>query len=66
MPGRIILVAVAIGDLVGKGQALVAVEAMKMEHVMTAPFDGAVASLSVAVGDQVTEGQPMLLLHRSD
>jgi 3-methylcrotonyl-CoA carboxylase alpha subunit len=55
MPGRIVSVAVRLGDTVSKGQTLLALEAMKMEHAMLAPFDGVVAELTVAEGDQVAE-----------
>jgi len=53
MPGRIIAVEVAAGDAVVKGQKLVTLEAMKMEHTLTAPFDGVVAEINAAVGAQV-------------
>ncbi len=53
MPGRIIAVDVAAGDVVTKGQKLVTLEAMKMEHSLTAPFDGVVAELNAVVGAQV-------------
>jgi 3-methylcrotonyl-CoA carboxylase alpha subunit len=53
MPGRIIAVDVAAGDTVAKGQKLVTLEAMKMEHSLTAPFDGTVAVLNAATGAQV-------------
>ncbi len=56
MPGRIIAVDVAEGDAVTKGQRLVTLEAMKMEHSLTAPFDGAVAELNAVEGGQVSEG----------
>jgi 3-methylcrotonyl-CoA carboxylase alpha subunit len=56
MPGRIIAVEVAAGESVTKGQKLVTLEAMKMEHTLTAPFDGAVAELNAAAGGQVSEG----------
>ena len=56
MPGRIIAVAVAAGDIVAKGQTLVTLEAMKMEHSLVAPFDGTVADLSAVEGGQVSEG----------
>ena len=56
MPGRIIAVAVAAGDVVAKGQILVTLEAMKMEHGLVAPFDGTVAALSAVEGAQVGEG----------
>ena len=53
MPGRIIAVEVAAGDAVLKGQKLVTLEAMKMEHSLTAPFDGTVIELNAEVGGQV-------------
>ena len=56
MPGRIIAVAVAAGDAVIKGQKLLTLEAMKMEHSLIAPFDGTVAELNAAEGGQVSEG----------
>jgi 3-methylcrotonyl-CoA carboxylase alpha subunit len=55
MPGRIVSVTVTTGQSVSKGQTLLALEAMKMEHALTAPFDGTVAELAAAVGDQVAE-----------
>ena len=56
MPGKVVAVAVSVGDKVSRGQALLTLEAMKMEHALTAPFDGEVESISVSVGDQVSEG----------
>ena len=53
MPGRIIAVEVAVGDRVIKGQKLVTLEAMKMEHSLTAPFEGVVAVLNAETGAQV-------------
>jgi 3-methylcrotonyl-CoA carboxylase alpha subunit len=53
MPGRIIAVAVAAGDAVVKGQKLLTLEAMKMEHTLTAPFEGVVAELNAEAGAQV-------------
>ncbi|MET0365491.1 MAG: acetyl/propionyl/methylcrotonyl-CoA carboxylase subunit alpha [Sphingobium sp.] len=53
MPGRIIAVEVAAGDTVVKGQKLLTLEAMKMEHSLTAPFDGTVAELNATAGAQV-------------
>ena len=53
MPGKIIAVEVAAGDTVTKGQKLLTLEAMKMEHTLTAPFDGVVAELSATPGAQV-------------
>ena len=53
MPGSVIAVHVAQGDTVTKGQPLVVVEAMKMEHTLAAPLDGTVGEVLVRVGQQV-------------
>ncbi len=53
MPGRVLSVEVAAGDAVTKGQKLLTLEAMKMEHTLTAPFDGTVAELNATAGAQV-------------
>jgi 3-methylcrotonyl-CoA carboxylase alpha subunit len=55
MPGRIVSVSVRQGQAVSKGQTLLSLEAMKMEHSLRAPFAGTVAELPVSVGDQVAE-----------
>ncbi len=59
MPGAVVAVNVADGAEVAAGAVAVAVEAMKMEHSLTAPVDG-VAEVLVAVGDQVKVGQPLV------
>jgi 3-methylcrotonyl-CoA carboxylase alpha subunit len=56
MPGKVTAVEVALGDKVTKGQRLLTLEAMKMEHALTAPFDGTVTELSAKAGAQVSEG----------
>ena len=56
MPGSVVAVGVADGAQVDSGAVVVTVEAMKMEHALTAPVDG-VVELLVAVGDQVKVGQ---------
>ncbi|MDG2003638.1 MAG: acetyl/propionyl/methylcrotonyl-CoA carboxylase subunit alpha [Novosphingobium sp.] len=53
MPGKIIAVEVAQGETVNAGQKLLTLEAMKMEHTLTAPFDGVVAELNAEAGGQV-------------
>ena len=53
MPGRIISVDVMAGESVTKGQKLLTLEAMKMEHTLTAPFDGVVTELNAVAGAQV-------------
>ncbi|TPG38588.1 ATP-grasp domain-containing protein [Sphingomonas koreensis] len=66
MPGRIIAVDVAAGDTVTKGQKLVTLEAMKMEHTLTAPFAGTVAELDAQEGGQVSEGKMLVRVERAD
>jgi 3-methylcrotonyl-CoA carboxylase alpha subunit len=56
MPGRIVAVRVKAGDRVTKGQPLMTLEAMKIEHTLTAPFPGIVMVLSATEGHQVSEG----------
>ena len=56
MPGSVVAVQVAAGDGVKAGQALLVVEAMKMEHTLTAPHDGIVSQLAARVGQQVAVG----------
>ena len=53
MPGKVTSIEVAAGDAVTKGQRLLTLEAMKMEHGLTAPFDGVVAELNTVAGAQV-------------
>ena len=55
MPGLVKLVRAAKGDTVIKGQALLILEAMKMEHTIAAPHDGVVAEIATE-GAQVTDG----------
>ncbi len=65
MPGRVLSVFVAEGDAVTRGQPLLVMEAMKMEHRITAPADGTVKALEVAVGDQVANGATMIVLEEA-
>ena len=60
MPGKVIAFLVQAGEAVQLGQALAVIEAMKMEHTLTAPRDGTVQELLYAVGDQVSEGAELL------
>jgi 3-methylcrotonyl-CoA carboxylase alpha subunit len=53
MPGKVTSVEVVQGEKVVKGQRLLTIEAMKMEHGLAAPFDGMVAELAVTAGAQV-------------
>ncbi|MBY0574402.1 MAG: acetyl/propionyl/methylcrotonyl-CoA carboxylase subunit alpha [Undibacterium sp.] len=60
MPGKIVAVLVNAGQEVQKGDALLIMEAMKMEHTITAPHDGVIEEVLYAVADQVTEGAALL------
>jgi 3-methylcrotonyl-CoA carboxylase alpha subunit len=62
MPGRIIKVMAQPGRKVAKGEPLLILEAMKMEHTITAPADGVVKELHYAAGDQVLEGAELIRL----
>ncbi len=62
MPGKVVAVLVAAGSKVSRGQPLLVMEAMKMEHTIAAPADGTVKELLYAVGDQVSDGAQLLLL----
>jgi 3-methylcrotonyl-CoA carboxylase alpha subunit len=53
MPGKVTSVEVLNGEKVAKGQRLLTLEAMKMEHGLVAPFDGVVAELNAKAGSQV-------------
>jgi acyl-CoA carboxylase subunit alpha len=56
MPGNVIRLGAAVGDTVTSGQPLIWLEAMKMEHTITAPADGVLAELNVDNGQQVEVG----------
>ena len=62
MSGSIIAVNVKPGDRVAKGAALMILEAMKMEHAITAPGDGVVEQVFFRAGDQVKEGAELVAL----
>ena len=59
MPGVVKLVRVAVGESVRKGQALLVLEAMKMEHAITAGRDGVIAEIA-REGSQVSEGTALV------
>ncbi|WP_329217645.1 ATP-grasp domain-containing protein [Streptomyces sp. NBC_01485] len=62
MPGTVTVVKVAVGDEVTAGQSLLVVEAMKMEHVISAPHDGTVAELDVTPGTTVAMDQVLAVI----
>ncbi len=66
LQGTVLAVEVAAGDAVGAGQALLIMEAMKMEHVVEAPSGGIVLGVQVSPGDTVFEGHVLLLLEAAE
>jgi 3-methylcrotonyl-CoA carboxylase alpha subunit len=66
MPGKVTSVDVAAGDGVTKGQRLLTLEAMKMEHGLVAPFDGVVAELNAVAGAQVQVDAMLIKISKKD
>ncbi|SFF55806.1 acetyl-CoA carboxylase biotin carboxylase subunit [Streptomyces mirabilis] len=62
MPGTVTVVKVAVGDEVTAGQSLLVVEAMKMEHVISAPHAGTVSELDVSPGTTVAMDQVLAVI----
>jgi 3-methylcrotonyl-CoA carboxylase alpha subunit len=62
LPGKVVAIAAKDGASVTKGDPLVTLEAMKMEHVLKAPRDGIVAEIAVKAGAQVKEGALLVRL----
>jgi 3-methylcrotonyl-CoA carboxylase alpha subunit len=62
MPGKVIKVMTKAGAKVMKGEALLILEAMKMEHTITAPADGVVKEIHYGAGEQVLEGVELITL----
>ncbi len=63
MPGKILAVKKNVGDAVKAGDAILVLEAMKMENDIVAPKDGTVASINVSVGDSVESGATLATLN---
>ena len=61
MPGKVIDLRVQAGDRVEAGQTLVVLEAMKMEHPMSAAENGVVTEVRVELGDQIESGTLLLV-----
>ncbi len=62
MPGSVVAVTVEQGERVTRGQTVLVLEAMKMQHNVSAPHDGVVSDLPVAVGQQVTAGEVLAVV----
>ena len=63
MPGKILAIKANAGQAVKKGEVVMILEAMKMENEITAPEDGTIASINVAVGDSVESGDTLATLN---
>ena len=66
LPGRVVAVLVACGQIVRRGEPVAVIEAMKMEQQLAAPHDGRIAELRVAAGDRVEEGAVVARIERED
>jgi 3-methylcrotonyl-CoA carboxylase alpha subunit len=66
MPGRVTRLLVEAGSKVRRGQPLMTIEAMKMEHTVAAPADGTVERVRFAVGDMIEEGAELVTLAASE
>ena len=62
IPGRVVAVAVAPGDVVAAGQTLLVVEAMKMQNELRAPRDGTVERIAVGVGETIDLGDLLMII----
>ena len=66
MPGAVIRIAVEVGDVVDQGQALLWLEAMKMQHEIVAPCEGIVTEIRSGVGEQVEVGAVLAVVTAED
>ena len=66
LPGVVVSVPVSVGQKVAAGEVLMVIEAMKMEHTITAPYAGAVQAIHFARGERVPEGSQLLELARAE
>jgi len=66
MPGNVIRLGAAVGDQVSAGQPLIWLEAMKMEHTISAPTDGVLTQLDIKPGDQVEVGAVLARVEQSE
>jgi propionyl-CoA carboxylase alpha chain len=62
MPGSVLRVGATVGDTVTAGQPLIWLEAMKMEHTVTAPADGVVTELTAKAGQQVKMDETLAVI----
>jgi len=62
MHGKVLAILVEAGAAVTRGERVAIIEAMKMEHTLTAPIDGTVADIAVTPDAQVAEGAKIMLI----
>ena len=62
MPGTIVAVEKAVGQVVSAGDVVIVLEAMKMENEIYAPRSGTISQIYINKGDTVSSGDPMLLI----
>jgi len=62
MPGRIVALPVAAGNTVKKGDAVVVIEAMKMQNALSTPIEGTIQTIHVKIGDAVESGQTLVTI----
>ena len=60
MPGKVLRLVAAVGDKVARGDALLVMEALKMEMEVASPYDGHVAEIAVSAGQQVNSGDTLV------
>ncbi|GAB3852865.1 biotin carboxylase N-terminal domain-containing protein [Nocardioides maradonensis] len=66
MPGSVISVRAAVGDVVEEGQVILVMEAMKMQHAVAAPYAGTIAELAATEGQQVEAGAVLAVVESTD
>ena len=66
MPGIIVNVPVAVGDIVAKGDTVIILESMKMENELKSPMDGEVTAVTTAAGDSVEKNQLLITVRTPD
>ena len=66
MPGVVLKILAKAGDVVKKGAPLIVLEAMKMEHPISAPYDGTVAAVNCKEGEMVQPGVQLVILSREE
>jgi biotin carboxyl carrier protein len=66
MPGKVVAIVAPEGAAVARGDTVVIIEAMKMEHAVKAPADGVVSSIPVAVGHQVEADQVLAVVESTE